>query len=314
MGCSEKTFEVNVMNLQVLVADDSKTMRQIVVRGLKGMGIDAPVEAVDGDHALVMYELNDFDLVLTDWEMPGMTGLELLTEIHGREEKTPVVMLTTMSEKQHIMKAIEAGAEEYLLKPLNPKTFSKLENICRRIEEDNLNKRKKEMMKVQYINPFITATNFVFQNMLDCTPSRGEAFFKSNHQPRYEVSSVIELSGNARGTVVLTFSRDAALGAAGAVLPRAPHVLNDSVIDVIGELANIIVGNAQRELRHYDLTLSPPQTMSGRTNAVEFPDNVTPLCVPMDSPWGPLALEIGFVEQSANRLEELEELEESPAA
>ena len=105
------------MNAKVLVADDSGTMRKIIIRSLNAVGIKDIVEAADGDEACTLFQEEQFDLVLTDWNMPGKTGLEVVQTIRATGSKVPIVLITTEGEKSRVLQAIQAGVSDYLVKP-----------------------------------------------------------------------------------------------------------------------------------------------------------------------------------------------------
>ncbi len=151
-------------------------------------------------------------------------------------------------------------------------------------------------MKAEYINPFLTAAVNVFQTMLHCPLMRGQPFVKGGSQPEYDVSGLIGLSGAAKGTVVLSLCREAALMAAGAMLGERPEVVNAEVRDAIGELTNMIAGSAKAKLEHLALNVSLPSVITGHGHCVEFPKHVTPICIPFDSAWGAVAVEVGLVD------------------
>ncbi|MHB8974724.1 MAG: response regulator [Pirellulaceae bacterium] len=107
-------------NKKTLVADDSGTMRKIILRSLNALGITAVVEAADGNQAVAMFQPGQFDLVLTDWNMPGKSGLDVTKEIRAQDQSVPIVMITTESDKVHVVQAIQAGITDYLVKPFTP--------------------------------------------------------------------------------------------------------------------------------------------------------------------------------------------------
>jgi len=88
---------------RVLVADDSSTMRKIILRSLQAVGVKDVAEAADGAEALSIFAPGKFDLVLTDWNMPGMTGLDLLKAIRVQDTQVPVIMVTNEAEKSRFM-------------------------------------------------------------------------------------------------------------------------------------------------------------------------------------------------------------------
>jgi two-component system chemotaxis response regulator CheY len=111
------------MSTNVLVADDSGTMRKIIIRSLNALGIQSVTEAADGNQAVSMFSPGKFDLVLTDWNMPGKTGVEVIKEIRAMDAKVPIVMITTEAEKSRVVTAIQAGVTDYVVKPFTPQTL-----------------------------------------------------------------------------------------------------------------------------------------------------------------------------------------------
>jgi two-component system chemotaxis response regulator CheY len=105
------------MGLKILLADDSGVMRKIILRALNALEITDVTEAVDGAEALEFFKEETFDLVLSDWNMPNMSGLELVKAIRETGSKVPVFMITTESEQSRVLEAIQAGASNYLVKP-----------------------------------------------------------------------------------------------------------------------------------------------------------------------------------------------------
>ena len=108
---------------RVLVADDSSTMRKIILRSLNAVGVTDTAEAADGSEAVAMFKPGDFDMVLTDWNMPGKTGLEVVQEIRAQDANVPIIMITTEAEKGRVMQAIQAGVSDYLVKPFTADTL-----------------------------------------------------------------------------------------------------------------------------------------------------------------------------------------------
>jgi two-component system chemotaxis response regulator CheY len=111
------------MSARVLVADDSSTMRKILIRSLNTVGVPSAVEAANGDEALEAFKPGDFDLVLTDWNMPGKNGLEVIQEIRRQDAEVRIIMVTTETDKSRVMQAIAAGVSDYLVKPFTADTL-----------------------------------------------------------------------------------------------------------------------------------------------------------------------------------------------
>ncbi len=111
--------------MNVLVVDDAATMRRIVRSLLRELGIKNVREAEDGEMAFEDLKRQKADLVVSDWAMPKMTGIELLRAIRQDEalKETPVLMVTAESKKENIMEAVQAGVNNYIVKPFNSKTL-----------------------------------------------------------------------------------------------------------------------------------------------------------------------------------------------
>lgn len=103
--------------MRVLIADDSGTMRTIIKRSLESLGVTGALEAADGNQAVELFKAGAFDLVLTDWNMPGKTGLEVVREIRALDAEVKIMMVTTEAERTRVVQAIEAGVSDYLVKP-----------------------------------------------------------------------------------------------------------------------------------------------------------------------------------------------------
>ena len=124
--------------LKFLVVDDFSTMRRIVRNLLKELGYTNAEEAEDGAVALSRLKSEKFDFVVSDWNMPNMTGLELLKNIRADESlKTlPVLMITAEARKENIIEAAHAGASGYIVKPFTAATLDeKLSKIFKTLEQ-----------------------------------------------------------------------------------------------------------------------------------------------------------------------------------
>lgn len=119
------------MSLKVLIADDSGVMRKIIVRAANAAGIQDVVEAVDGADAIAKFGKEHFDLVLTDWNMPNKTGLEVIEALRAEGSTVPIIMVTTEGEKSKVLSAIQAGVNDYLTKPFEADALrAKIEKLA----------------------------------------------------------------------------------------------------------------------------------------------------------------------------------------
>ncbi len=149
-------------------------------------------------------------------------------------------------------------------------------------------------MKVEYINPVISATKSVFETMLDCTVQRTDLMLKDSPALSYEVSGVIGISGKISGTIVLSLSHRTALEILYRMVGTKTSFINEEVCDAVGELTNMIAGQAKSQLERYELSASIPTIVTGRNHLIQYASNVKPMCILFDSEIGPFAIEVGF--------------------
>lgn len=125
-------------NMKFLVVDDFSTMRRIVRNLLKELGFTNVHEAEDGVDALTKLRGGDFEFVVSDWNMPNMTGIELLRTIRADPalKHLPVLMVTAEAKKENIIEAAQAGASGYVVKPFTAATLDeKLKKIFQTMQK-----------------------------------------------------------------------------------------------------------------------------------------------------------------------------------
>lgn len=154
-------------------------------------------------------------------------------------------------------------------------------------------------MRVEYIQPFISSLQNAFQMMVGCTPQRCGLRLCDGQCPTHEISGVIGLSGRAAGMAILSFSPELALRATSVMLMCEATEVDSDVVDAVGELANMVAGAAKAELEEYELSVSLPNVVIGRGHQIRFPSNVTPICIPFETEFGPLTLEVGLTDLRA---------------
>ena len=113
------------MNMNVLIVDDYKTMSRIIRNLLKQLGFNNVDEATDGSVALIKLREKNFGLVVSDWNMEPMTGLQLLREVRADAnlKSLPFIMITAESKTENVVAAKEAGVNNYIVKPFNAATL-----------------------------------------------------------------------------------------------------------------------------------------------------------------------------------------------
>jgi len=120
------------MNMPILIVDDYKTMLRIVRNLLKQLGFENVDEATDGSTALSKLRIRTYGLVISDWNMEPMTGLQLLREVRADAnlQTVPFIMVTAESKSENVVAAKEAGVSNYIVKPFNAETLkSKMTSV-----------------------------------------------------------------------------------------------------------------------------------------------------------------------------------------
>ncbi len=123
-------------SMRILIVDDFSTMRRIIKNLLRELGFNNTDEADDGTTALPMLKSGKYDFLVTDWNMPGMQGIDLLKAVRADEKLKglPVLMVTAESRRDQIVAAAEAGVNGYIVKPFTAETLAqKIEKIFERI-------------------------------------------------------------------------------------------------------------------------------------------------------------------------------------
>ncbi len=123
-------------NMKILIVDDFSTMRRIIKNLLRDLGFTNTQEADDGLTALPMLKNGDFDFLVTDWNMPGMTGIDLLKQVRADERisSMPILMVTAEAKRDQIVEAAQAGVNGYVIKPFTAAALKeKIEKIFERV-------------------------------------------------------------------------------------------------------------------------------------------------------------------------------------
>ena len=107
--------------MKILVVDDSITMRRIIINALQRIGYSDAIEASDGKEALDKFD-SSIGFVITDWNMPAMSGVEFARAVRATPagQSVPILMVTTRGAREDIVSAVEAGVNNYILKPFTP--------------------------------------------------------------------------------------------------------------------------------------------------------------------------------------------------
>lgn len=106
--------------MKILVVDDSAVMRKVIISSLEKMGVKDCGQACDGREAVAAVMKGKYSLVLMDWNMPNMLGIDAVRAIRAGGSQVPIIMVTTEAEKARVIEALKSGANNYIIKPFKP--------------------------------------------------------------------------------------------------------------------------------------------------------------------------------------------------
>ncbi len=149
-------------------------------------------------------------------------------------------------------------------------------------------------MKAKYINPFLHASVNLFEEYLGLKISPGEPYLRKEPQILEEVSGLIGLAGETTGAVVLSFSRDTAIQIVSKLAGHPFQALGNEVIDGVGELINIIAGNAKKDLHDFKVSISLPGVITGSSYHIHWPEGIPVITIPFESELGPFTVNVSL--------------------
>ena len=116
--------------MKILIVDDSSTMRRIIINTLSRIGYTDVIEGDNGKSGLDKLGQGGVEMIITDWNMPEMDGLEFVKTVRGQNAAIPILMVTTIAAKEDIVEALQAGVNNYVVKPFTPETLKeKIESL-----------------------------------------------------------------------------------------------------------------------------------------------------------------------------------------
>jgi chemotaxis protein CheX len=150
---------------------------------------------------------------------------------------------------------------------------------------------------VRYINPFLSAVSRVFRTMIDVPIDVGAPRLKTSKEPDQGISAVIGLSGSVTGCLVINLSVASALELASGFIGEERDRVDDDVADAIGEIANMIAGNAKNDFPAGGSAISVPSVVIGKQR-VAYPENTPILSIPCRTQKGDLTIDVALATQS----------------
>lgn len=151
-------------------------------------------------------------------------------------------------------------------------------------------------MKAKFINPFINASQRLFKEYMKLDITAGKPFLLTDPKNLKGVSGIIGLAGETTGAVVLTFSRDTAIEMVSRLEGKKYVALGAEILDGVGEMINIIAGNAKKDLAEFRIVISLPGIITGNDYKINWPQGVPVISIPYESELGPFAINVSIKE------------------
>lgn len=151
-------------------------------------------------------------------------------------------------------------------------------------------------MKAKYINPFLQASLSLFRDFMGIKVDAGKPFILEDPTELRGVSAIIGLAGETTGAVVLSFSRETAVQMVSKMEGKRYQALGAEVLDGVGEMVNIIAGNAKKDLLEFRIAISLPGVITGNHYRINWPANVPVISIPYESELGPFSVNVSLKE------------------
>lgn len=149
-------------------------------------------------------------------------------------------------------------------------------------------------MQAKYINPFLKASMNLFKEYLGLQAESGKPYLLGDPQDLEAISAIIGLAGDTRGAVVLSFSRETAIAIVSKMAGHEIKVLGNEVLDGVGELVNIIAGNAKQDLLDFRIEISLPGVVTGKSYKIHWPEGIPVVAIPFKTELGPFTVSVSL--------------------
>lgn len=150
-------------------------------------------------------------------------------------------------------------------------------------------------MSIKYIEPFVDATTRVFEDFFGELPKPGKPYlFHRDEQHSWDLSALIGIGGDSRGVVAILMTGELAINLTNKLTGGSSTEITDDAIDAIGEVVNIIAGNAKKGLEQYILTISLPSIICGPVHNISWPSSIPIIGIPCETSLGEFVLAVGL--------------------
>mgnify|MGYP001809852956 CR=1 FL=1 len=251
--------------MKLLIVSNLPSTGNIVKNALQQAAVEGLTVCAVEDAKGIAAEMGPECLALVDWEADPAADAALVRAIkeHAEGKNTPVLLLSTKAKAGTTFAGMKAGADGVVTKPIDAtELLSSIKGAIKRIKSKVAPK-----INVEFINPFIEATKTVLETMAGTSCERKRLFLKDDFRMLGDISGIMGLSGEAVGSIVISFPKDLACRIVSAMLGGEPMgtELSADVCDGVGEIVNMVAGHAKSALAKtkYHFQISIPTVVSG---------------------------------------------------
>ncbi len=149
-------------------------------------------------------------------------------------------------------------------------------------------------IRVEHVNPFVSSTMETFTKMVGIEPKPGKLMLKKDSKLNYDISGIIGLSGMAKGSVAISFPKETAIAICNKFMSGDYKDLHADILDAVGELVNIIAGNAKKDLTEFSIAISLPSVIVGANHQIAEPKDSFSFVVPFSTALGGFHLAVSL--------------------
>lgn len=276
--------------VKVVIVDDSPFSINVIRDILEDKGFEVVGEAGNLQEVINVVQDTKPQLVTMDMTLPGTDGLECTREIHKIDEKIKVIVISSMMDEEILKKAKQSRVSGYIQKPIDPEEL--IDQIEKVISSDKIFKELEE----SYFNTFKEAFSGGVTRFTKTITTFDEDKKSNDVEVSRGISVVIGIIGNFSGRMIIDISNKSAENMAKAMLRRDPKN-QEEILNVMGEFANIIAGNAcsmmNRKNKVYGLRVAPPTIFYGESIKISK-SKIDTLSVLTRTDFGEILLNVGF--------------------
>lgn len=289
-----------MVNKKILIADDEAEIRNILAEDLKDIEETTIMTAVDGLDAYRKTRNQKFDLIITDFKMPKLTGSELISALREQvyNANTPVIVVSGFPDEAK-QKCVEHGINtniEYIEKPFDN---AELKKRCERLLKEGKTIAAKPKLDAEFINPFLNAVSHTLKGMGQVADVKAmkTILLKPGEEKHADITGSLAIVAPAFvGTIAVSFPAKTYLAVVSNMLGKQYTEITSEIEDAAAEVVNVVYGNAKSVLneKNYQMEKAIPSLIKGANHAIRSDAQSPTLVTEFTSAAGPFFVSISI--------------------